>query len=395
MLPDYDSAKRIAAEGDEAARLALAMRADLAPELLFFLAADKTPGIRAAVAANAATPAKADRLLADDADPAIRALVGRKLAPRAPELAGAGDRVRQLAWRTLCGLAADTAVMVRAVIAEELSALPNAPRELIMKLARDAAMEVAGPVIRFSPQLSEDDLLALLASPPVPATVIAVARRPALSERLSDAVAARADEAAIAALLDNPSAAIREQTLDGLIAESAGRIGWQESLVRRPSLPAHSARALALIVAEHLLQPLAARPDLDPALAETLRNRVAERLEAAGLSTENVHFDMLETAFEAAGRQGDRTAMARHLARAAKVPLPAVERASRLRSAKAMVSLCWQANFGPTCVALAQSVLGQVAPKAVLVAPPKSNWPLSLQEMRWQIELLQAPEPTG
>ena len=40
--------------------------------------------------------------------------------------------------------------------------MPDAPRDLILRLARDAAMEVAEPVIRFSPLLTEDDLLALI-----------------------------------------------------------------------------------------------------------------------------------------------------------------------------------------------------------------------------------------
>ncbi|WP_431268220.1 hypothetical protein [Dankookia sp. P2] len=149
--PSYEAAKRIVAEGTEAERIALASRPDAAPEILYFLAADGKLTVRAAVAANAATPAQADSLLAGDGDPRVRAVVGRKLAPRAPVLAGAKDRLHTLAWSTLCALAADAAVMVRAVIAEELQAMPDAPRDLILRLARDAAMEVAAPVIRFSP----------------------------------------------------------------------------------------------------------------------------------------------------------------------------------------------------------------------------------------------------
>ena len=180
--PSYEAAKRIVAEGTEAERIALASRPDAAPEILYFLAADGKLTVRAAVAANAATPAQADSMLAGDGDPRVRAVVGRKLAPRAPVLAGAKDRLHTLAWSTLCELAADAAVMVRAVIAEELQAMPDAPRDLILRLARDAAMEVAAPVIRFSPLLTEDDLLALIEAPPVPETVTAVARRP-LSQR--------------------------------------------------------------------------------------------------------------------------------------------------------------------------------------------------------------------
>jgi uncharacterized protein (DUF2336 family) len=384
--PPYEVARRIAAEGTEAERIALASRPDAAPEILYFLAGDGNLTVRTAVAANAATPAQADSLLAGDGDPRVRAVVGRKLAPRAPELAEAKDRLRVLAWKTLCALAADAAVMVRAVIAEELQAMPDAPRDLILRLAQDAAMEVAAPVIRFSPQLTEDDLLALVEAPPVPETVTAVARRPRISERLSDAVVAQAGTEAIAALLGNDSAAIRERTLDRLIAQAAIHEDWQESLIRRSGLSPRTTLALAVVVADHLLEPLAARTDLDPTLARVLRARVELRLrgqEARRLPP--------ELAFEEAGLRGDQATMLRLLAERTGMPSRAVEHAARLRSGKALVSLCWKAGFAPRCALPAQTVLGHVAPEAAIAPSPEGGWPLTEAEMRWQIELLAEP----
>lgn len=387
----YETAKQRAWTGLDSERVALAALPDATPEILYFLAADDTPAVRAAVAANAAAPIQADRLLAADADPAVRAEVGRKLAPRAPALAAAQDRLGALGWRVLCGLAEDAAVRVRAVIADELKAMPDAPRELILRLAGDAAMEVAEPVLRLSPLLTEADLLALVAGPPDAATITAIARRPALSERLSDAIATTADTPAIAALLGNASAAIRESTLDALIVQAATRVSWQEALVCRPALPPRALRALALCVAGHLLQPLSARRDLPPALAETLRSRVAERLaqQALGDATPPSPEDL----FEAAAMRGDLAAMVGLLAIHAAVPPGTIECAARLRSAKAMVSLCWQAGFGIRSAVLAQSVLGQLAPGAVLMPTAAGGWPLSTGEMLWQIELL--AEPVG
>ena len=384
--PSYEAAKRIVAEGTEAERIALASRPDAAPEILYFLAADGKLTVRAAVAANAATPAQADSMLAGDGDPRVRAMVGRKLAPRAPVLAGAKDRLQTLAWSTLCALAADAAVMVRAVIAEELQGMPDAPRDLILRLARDAAMEVAGPVIRFSPLLTEDDLLTLIAAPPVPETVTAVARRPHLSERLSDAVVARSDNGAVAALLANDSASIREKTLDTLIAVAATHQQWQETLVRRAGLPPQATLALAAVVADHLLEPLAMRTDLDPTLARVLRARVDLRLERRGGAALPP-----ELAFEEAGLRGDKLTMLRLLAEQTGVPARAVEHAAQLRSGKALVSLCWKAGFPPRCGLPAQSVLGHVPPAAVMPLSPEGGWPLTEAEMRWQIELLAEP----
>ncbi|MBK1657849.1 DUF2336 domain-containing protein [Paracraurococcus ruber] len=386
-MPDYEAAKRVAAQGSEAERVALAGSAAAAPEILYFLANDPRQAVRSAVAGNARSPAQADRLLAEDQDPGIRAAIGRKLAPRAPELAGASDRLRRLAWDTLCRLAEDAAVTVRQVIAEELQAMPGAPRDLILRLAQDAAMEVAEPVIRFSPLLTEDDLLALVEAPPVPATVTAVARRPMLSERLSDAVAKRAEAEPVAALLANDSAAIRERTLDALIAQAATQPEWQRCLVRRPGLPPRALLALAKVVADHLLEPLTGRADLDPGLARLLRARVEQRLQR----TEDTSLPP-DLAFEEAALQGDRIAMRRLLAAAAGVPETAVTRAERLRNAKALLSLCWQAGLPPRAATLAQTVLGQIAPGALLRVPEDGRWPLSEDEMRWQIELLAEPE---
>lgn len=387
----YETAKQRASTGLDSERMALAALADATPEILYFLAADATPAVRAAVAANAAAPIQADRLLAADADPAVRAEVGRKLAPRAPALAAAQDRLGALGWRVLCGLAEDAAVRVRAVIAEELKAMPDAPRELILRLAGDAAMEVAEPVLRLSPLLTEADLLALVAGPPDAATITAIARRPALSERLSDAIATTADTPAIAALLGNASATICESTLDALIVQAATRVHWQEALVCRPALPPRALQALALCVAGHLLQPLSARRDLPPALAETLRSRVAERLAQQALG--DAPPPSPEDLFEAAAMRGDLAAMAGLLATHAAVPPGTVECAARLRSAKALVSLCWQAGFGIRSAVLAQSVLGQLAPGAVLMPTAAGGWPISTGEMLWQIELL--AEPVG
>jgi hypothetical protein len=386
--PVSEAAKHAARQGSEAARMALAGERDAAPEILYFLATDQAARVRAAVAANAATPQQADRLLATDADAAVRAELGRKLAPRAPRLAGAVDRRQQLGWETLNALVADAAIAVRRAIAEELKALPDAPRALILRLARDVAMEVAEPVIRHSPQLTEADLLALIADPPAPATLTAIARRPALSESLSDAIISTGAVAPVAALLENRSAAIREAALDQVILGAARHLAWQAPPVHRPVLPPGAARRLAGFVADHLLEALAARLDLDAAVTQALRERVERRLEVAPPEGRQT----LEAVFENAGLQGALPVMAEALAKAAGVVEAMVGRAVRLRSAKGLVSLCWKAGFAPRTATLAQTVLGQINPTTALAPRPGGEWPLSESEMEWQLELLTEPE---
>ncbi len=351
---------------------------------------------------NEGTPARAIHLLARDDDERVRVLIARKLAALAPGLSGhEQERLRQQTYGALTGLVADEAVRVRAALADVLKEMPDAPRELILALARDPEPPVAEPVIRFSPLLTEHDLLALLTTSPHHATVTSVARRPHLNEAVSDAIAATANVSAIRVLLTNQSAAIREATLDALIASGAEHTEWHEPLVRRPALSAGSARKLSEIVANHLLEILASRTDLDPNLLQELRKRLKQRLEAdAGTPATTVDAmaemggrarderTVTETMLLHAAQRGDAKLAAVLLATAAGVPLPVVQRAGSLRSTKGLVSLIWKAGFTMTVAAPVQALLARLAPTALLGPDPGGKFPLAVDEMRWQLDFL-------
>ena len=83
---DYEESKRVAASAEPADRRALAQRSRLRPELLYYLASDRDPEVRAAVAANEATPVQADLILARDGDETVRVDLARKIARLTPGL---------------------------------------------------------------------------------------------------------------------------------------------------------------------------------------------------------------------------------------------------------------------------------------------------------------------
>jgi uncharacterized protein (DUF2336 family) len=391
---------------DEAARVRLGAGAGTKADVLIELADDPSVTVRAALALNTAAPAKVNDDLASDRDERVRILLARKLAALAPGLSAVDQaRLYQETWHTLEALVADEAVRVRAVIADAIKELPNAPRELIHQLARDSDASVCDPVIRLSPLLTTEDLLALVAMAPAAGTVLAVARRANLEPAVSDAIAATADVAAIGALLANPSAQIREATLDALVARSVDHPDWHEPLVRRPSLPPRAARMLSEIVATHLLAQLATRADLASALAEELRRRIAARLalsaleplaplettseealaQAHALATRG---ELVEECLLAAARRGEVRYATALLAVAARTPVSVVDRASSLRSAKGLVSLVWKAGFTMQVAVALQTLLARLAPDAVLIAGPAGSFPLAVEEMRWQLEFL-------
>jgi len=399
-------AVRSEAESDQATRVRLGASAATPAAVMEHLAGDPAVMVRAALAMNPATPPRVNQLLAQDADERVRALLARKLATLAPQLsAGEQDKLQHRAHATLIALVEDEAVRVRAAIADVIKQMPDAPRSLVLRLARDNALPVSEPVIRFSPLLTPEDLIALLNAPSSAATAIAVARRPHLNSTVADVITAGEDNAAIRALLENSSAQIRETALDMLIARAADHEDWHEPLVRRPALPPPSARALSSIVATHLLDVLASRADLEPGLLAELRQRLEQRLAEAGpkpaadadTTTEQALAEahrllmrrkLSEDAVQEAIQRGNSRLAAALLAVAADVPVAVVDRAASLRSAKGLVSLIWKAGFSMKLSGPIQATLAHLSPAAMLTATPNGGFPLSVEEMRWQLDFL-------
>jgi uncharacterized protein (DUF2336 family) len=390
---------------DEARRVRQGADEHAEPEVLQALATDRSVTVRVALALNPAAPLGVHRTLAKDPDERVRILLARRLAGLVPGLAGEEQlKLQRQTYETLTALVADAAVHVRAAVADVLKDMPQAPHALILRLAHDQAVMVSAPIIRFSPLLTTEDLLSLIAEARSPGTVIAVAGRPGIDTQVSDAIAATADSAAIRALLCNRTAQIREATLDALVASAADHLDWQEPLVRRPTLPPRAARALADIVATHLFEVLAQRADLPPELAEELHNRLAARLDAAEPALRRVEQTVDEALAQAwalahagrlnedvaleAARRGDARFATAVLAVAAGVPVSVVDRAASLRSAKGLVSLAWKAGFNMRAAGALQAVLGRLAPDAILPPGPGGGYPLAIEEMRWQLDFL-------
>ena len=388
----------------EAVRVRQASARDTPADLLRSLATDPRATVRASVALNPAVPPGVDRLVAGDTDERVRALLGRKLAGLLPQLSPARrEAVGEHARAVLEILVVDEAARVRAAIADVVKEMPEAPRALILRLARDSTVSVSDPVIRLSPLLTPEDLLALLAQPPTALTHGAIACRHNLDAAVCDAIAATADPQVVGAMLANASAAIREATLDALVDRAGAQTAWHGPMVRRPALSGRAARALSEIVTTQLLEALARRADLPAEVTAELRARLARAVTPSRDCAESTPeaalaqaraMDEAGTLDEAAvlgrARAGDAVGCAAMLAVAAGVAVAVVDRATSLRSAKAIVSLTHSAGWSMRAAMGLQSVLGSLAPGAVLGAGPNGAYPLAAEEMRWQLDLLRA-----
>lgn len=389
---------------DEATRVRQGASASTSPDILRELARDPSVTVRASVAMNPALPAQLSALLAADTDARVRSILSRKLSTLTPGLTnGARQRMQHDAVANLTAMVAEAALRVRTNIADIVKDLADGPREIILRLAHDPAIMVCEPVIRFSPMLTQEDLVILIASGPPSSTMVAVANRPQIGPLVSDAIVGSANSAAIGALLTNHTAQIREATLDALAAQSEEHTSWQAPLINRPHLPPRAQRMLAEIVTGNLLEALSARSDLDPRVAQELRvslGRKHPQAPAAAPVRDRSHVALAHARdMNQAGKLDDQmvvdalrrnareeaTAM---LAVKANVPVQVIERACGLRSAKGIVSLAWKAGLSVHTAVVLQATLAQLPPDMLLRPGQGGTFSMSEDEMRWQLTFL-------
>jgi uncharacterized protein (DUF2336 family) len=388
----YERAKALASDRDPAVRAGLATDGATQPELLYYLADDDDPAVRRAVAANDRTPVQAAPRLARDQDGEVRTLLARRLARALPTLSGPESaQLRETAYHAIELLAADQMARVRAALASALSEVEGAPPQLVGRLAREIAREVAEPVLRGCAQLSDDDLIDILAGRGEPWAVQAVARRRHLSAPVSDAVLARDDEEATGLLLDNPGAEITVQALGALIDRARDLPTLQPRLAARAGLPPALLLRLAELAEESVLRALERRGDLDEetrrAVGAVLRRRLefaqhsyAEtgRSPAEASPTEEALWDALSW--------GDRKFVRRALALLARIPEELVDRILASDSPRSVTALAWRAGLSMRCARQLQIRGAGIHPKRALNARHGTDYPLSEAEMAGQLE---------
>jgi uncharacterized protein (DUF2336 family) len=102
-------------------------------------------------------------------------------------------------------LAADIEVNARAKLADQLADMDTAPPKLIRSLAFDDEIDVAGPVLARSPQLSDDDLVEN-ATTKSQDHLFAIAQRLKLSEAVTDVLVDRGDQRVVHRVVKNKGA---------------------------------------------------------------------------------------------------------------------------------------------------------------------------------------------
>ena len=400
----------MAGHDDENVRLELAARPDVKPEILYFLADEASSKVRTAIAENQRTPHHADIILAKDKDANVRERLADKISRLAPELSPDDKhKVKKMAYDTLETLAKDELTRVRQILAEALQDVAGAPAPVIRKLAFDTELVVAGPILENSPVLTDEDLMEIIERGSTTGRLSFISKRKDVTEGVSEAIVATADEYAVALLLANPSARIRETTLDRVVDEAKDVISWHAPLVSRPQISGYAAKRLAGFVAANLIRVLSIRSDLEPDVLEEVKKAVTNRIEGGESDLKDaIQLEDTETPLEVAMGKvqklkdkgdlnearvrkmvsgGKKEEVIAALAIMNEVPAVAVQKAINAKNIKGVVSICWKAELSAKTAEQIQSVVVEIGDSEIMKAE-SGKYAMSDSDMEWQFKFV-------
>jgi uncharacterized protein (DUF2336 family) len=120
----------------------------------------------------------------------------------------------------LTSLVPQTEVEARSALAERLSALVNAPPQLVALLVRDDEILISGPLLRHSPIVDEPTLVDIAKLKGQP-HLLAISDRSTLGPRLTDVIVRRGDRDVIRRVAGNSGAAFSQLGYTGLIRRAS------------------------------------------------------------------------------------------------------------------------------------------------------------------------------
>ncbi|WP_417449860.1 DUF2336 domain-containing protein [Kordiimonas sp.] len=390
--------QHILQSGTQGQRQALAGRPDARPEVLYYLAEDTSAEVRKAIAQNPSTPIQAAQKLSSDDDEGVREELARKIGRLVPGLApGEQTALREKAIKLLETLAEDQLPKVRSIIADEIKTSDQVPKDIIDRLARDVEDIVCGPILQYSPLLNDDDLREIIAAGISIGALKAIASRSNVSVDVSEDIAATLDVPAIASLLANANAQIREDTLDQIIDHAKSVEELHAPLALRPQLSIRAMKRIAGFVASALVHAMMDQAALPEEQAEELLERVRDRLaservgddeesELAKRALDYFQKGMLDDAFIHDQIEANRRELVLQcLAVMADLPIKTVRQIVHSKSGRAVTALAWKAGLNMRTAYELQTRYALVPTAQLLSAKDGENYPIDDNELDWHL----------
>ncbi len=243
-------------------------------------------------AMSSLSKADVDRLLRD---PSIdtRAVVATKVAQQVGRGA-LSDEERSIAEDIVRVLTRDAAIRVRQALADQLKESRSVPHDVAVALANDVD-SVSLPILTHSLVLSDDDLIEIVRCSGATKQA-AIARREHVSSSVAEAIVAADEPAAVATLVANEGAVLKEETLQHLLDRHAGDELISAPMASRANLPVTVLERLVTAASAGIREMLARRNDLPSHLASDLVLNTRERATASLLSPSSPAAEALQLA---------------------------------------------------------------------------------------------------
>lgn len=208
---------------------------------------------------------------------------------------------RDVADRLLRAMAEDACQLVRAALVVTLHNSPDLPRDVARRLADDVD-SIAVPLIRFSPVLSDGDLVSVLRSRAA-AKIRAAAERARVSVELSRTIIRWGDGPAVARLAANRGAEIDEGTAREMVRLWHSDDLVAEAMIRRSDMPLDILEVLVAHTSAETVLAMTGR-GASPHRAVDIANRTRERatLQVAGSARRASDVDELVDRLDRRGR---------------------------------------------------------------------------------------------
>ncbi|WND03418.1 DUF2336 domain-containing protein [Temperatibacter marinus] len=394
----YEEARVMLSKGNKKDRLLLAQQKDARPEVLYYLADDKDPDVRAKIASNPATPVQADTLLSKDESEEVRLELARKIGRIVPDMDPSDQEVLQeTTIEILEDLAKDQEPKIRSLIADAIKHLEAIPKDIVTKLAKDVEDVVCGPILQYSPLLNDDDLREIIAAGTSSGALKAIAERAGLSQDVSDDVVSSLDVPAIAALLTNEKAQIREDTLDRIIDQASSVEELHKPLALRPQLSIRAMKRIAGFVASALVFAMMEQSTLEEDLAEDILEKVRERVEGERLEQSEemaiakqardfMDRGLLDDAFIVKQvEESNRELIIQCLALMADLSSKIVRKIILSKSGRAVTALSWRAQLKMRTAYAIQTKLALVPSAQLLHGKGGEKYPIDEDELDWHL----------
>jgi uncharacterized protein (DUF2336 family) len=279
------------------------------------------------------------------------------------------DQEIELFDDVLTRLAVEIEVSARALLAVRLAPVKNAPPRIIHTLAFDDEIDVAGPVLEQSERL-DDAALVDNARSKDQGHLLAISRRRALSESVTDVLVERGDQQVVLSAAENRGAKFSATGFTGLVRRAEGDDRLAACVGSRPEIPRHLflkllAKASRSVRAKLEAAHPGARREVGQAVAE-----VADRIraEAFGVSPTRAYVEALarrgqldDRKLGAIAKTGRFEEITTALAVKCELPLEFVERAMKEERAEMVLIIA-------KAIALSWSTA-----KAILCARPRAG----------------------